>query len=131
MVEEGLGWSEECLRASAVEAEGPGNALILVVETEQVTEVFTGFGRRGLPAEEVAAMAVTKTRRYLDSGVAVGVHLADQLLVPLAQTGGGSFLTLEPSGHFTTNAGVVDRFFDLNITTRRIDESVVIDCRVE
>lgn len=131
VVEEGLGWSEECLRASAVEAEGPGNALILVVETEQVTEVFTGFGRRGLPAEEVAAMAVAKTRRYLDSGVAVGVHLADQLLVPLAQTGGGSFLTLEPSGHFTTNAGVVDRFFDLNITTRRIDESVVIDCRVE
>jgi RNA 3'-terminal phosphate cyclase (ATP) len=131
VVEEGLGWPEECLTASAVEADGPGNALILVVETEQVTEVFTGFGRRGLPAEEVAAMAVAKTRRYLDSGVAVGVHLADQLLVPLTQTGGGSFLTSEPSGHFTTNAGVVDRFFDLNITTRRIDENVVVDCRME
>ncbi|HEX6220757.1 MAG TPA: RNA 3'-terminal phosphate cyclase [Acidimicrobiia bacterium] len=131
VVEEELDWPEECLTASAVEADGPGNALILVVESEQVSEVFTGFGRRGLPAEEVAAMAVAKTRRYLDSGVAVGVHLADQLLVPLTQTRGGSFLTLEPTGHFTTNACVVDRFFDLNITTRRIDGNVVIDCRVE
>jgi RNA 3'-terminal phosphate cyclase (ATP) len=93
--------------------------------------VVTGFGRRGLPAEAVASRAVAKTRRYLDSGVAVGVHLADQLLVPLTQSRGGSFLTLEPSGHFTTNAGVIGRFFGLNITTRPIGENVVIDCRVE
>ncbi len=50
-------------------------------------------------------------------GTAVGVHLADQLLVPLAQARGGSFLTCHPSGHFTTNACVIDRFFDLRITS--------------
>jgi RNA 3'-terminal phosphate cyclase (ATP) len=83
VVVEALGWPEECLTASSVEAHGPGNALILVVESEQVTEVFTGFGRRGLPAEEVATRAVARMRRYLDSGATVGVHLADQLLVPL------------------------------------------------
>jgi RNA 3'-terminal phosphate cyclase (ATP) len=131
VVEEGLDWPEECLTASAIDAGGPGNALVLVVEGAQVTEVVTGFGRRGLPAEAVASRAVAKTRRYLDSGVAVGVHLADQLLVPLTQSRGGSFLTLEPSGHFTTNAGVIGRFFGLNITTRPIGENVVIDCRVE
>ena len=131
VVKEELDWPEECLTASAMDADGPGNALILVAESEHVTEVFTGFGRRGLPAEELASQAVAKTRRYLDSGVAVSMHLADQLLVPLTQSRGGSFLTLEPSTHFTTNAGVIDRFFDMEISTRRIGEKVVIDCRVE
>jgi RNA 3'-terminal phosphate cyclase (ATP) len=130
VVEKGLDWPEESLTAAATDADGPGNALILVVESEQVTEVFTGFGRRGLPAEEVASQTVAKTRRYLDSGIAVGVHLADQLLVPLTQSRGGSFLTCDPSGHFTTNAGVIDRFFDLSITSCRRGENVVIDCRV-
>jgi RNA 3'-terminal phosphate cyclase (ATP) len=131
VVNEELGWPDECLRASAIHADGPGNALILAVEGEQVTEVVTGFGRRGRPAEEVASRAVAKTCRYLDSGIAVGVHLADQLLVPLTQSRGGSFLTMEPSTHFTTNAGVIDRFFDLSITSCRRGENVVIDCRVE
>lgn len=131
VVKERLDWPEECLTALAIDADGPGNALILVVESEQVTEVFTGFGRRGLPAEEVASQTVAKTRRYLDSGAAVGMHLADQVLVPLTQTRGGSFLTSEPSTHFTTNANVIDRFFDLDITTRPMGESLVVDCRVE
>jgi RNA 3'-terminal phosphate cyclase (ATP) len=130
VVDAGLDWPHQCLPASAIDADGPGNALILVVESEQVTEVVTGFGRRGLPAEEVAFRAVAKTRRYLDSGIAVGVHLADQLLVPLTQSRGGSFLTCDPSGHFTTNAGVIDRFFELSITSCRRGENVVIDCRV-
>jgi RNA 3'-terminal phosphate cyclase (ATP) len=131
VVEKGLDWPEESLTAAAIDADGPGNALILVVESGQVTEVFTGFGRRGLPAEEVASQTVAKTRRYLDSGVAVGMHLADQLLVPLTQSKGGSFLTSEPSTHFETNAGVIDRFFDLKITTRPMGENLVVDCRVE
>jgi RNA 3'-terminal phosphate cyclase (ATP) len=131
VVEKGLDWPEESLTAEAIDADGPGNALMLGVESEQVTEVLTGFGRRGLPAEEVASRTVAKTRRYLDSGVAVGVHLADQLLLPLTQTRGGSFLTSEPSTHFTTNAGVIDRFFNLNITTRPMGDDLVVDCRVE
>jgi RNA 3'-terminal phosphate cyclase (ATP) len=131
VVKEELDWPEKSLTASAIDADGPGNALFLVAESEQVTEVFTGFGRRGLPAEEVASQTVAKTRRYLDSGVAVGMHLADQLLVPLTQSRGGSFLTLEPSTHFTTNAGVIHRFFDLNISARRTGDNLMIDCRVE
>jgi hypothetical protein len=49
----------------------------------------------------------------------------------LTQTGGGSFLTLEPTGHFTTNADEVERFFGLNITTRQMDGNLVVDYRVE
>jgi RNA 3'-terminal phosphate cyclase (ATP) len=40
----------------------------------------------------------------------VGEHLADQLLVPMALAGGGSFRTLPPSSHATTNAALIERF---------------------
>jgi RNA 3'-terminal phosphate cyclase (ATP) len=130
VVEEGLAWPEESLTAVAVDADGPGNALLLGVESEHVTEVFTGFGRRGLPAEVAAAGAVAGARDYLQSGVAVGRHLADQLLVPFTQCEGGALLTYEPSTHFTTNVEVIARFFDMHITTRPIGGNLVIDCRV-
>jgi RNA 3'-terminal phosphate cyclase (ATP) len=107
-----LGWPEEGLAAETVSADGPGNVLILAVESEHVTEVFTGFGRRGLPAESVARRAAEEVRQYLDTGVAVGAHLADQLLLPFTQTGGGSFLTLLPTTHFNTNLDVLSRFFE-------------------
>lgn len=125
-----LGWPEANLMAEEVDADGPGNALILAVETEEVTEVFTGFGRRGLPAEQVATQTVAKARRFLDSGMAVGMHLADQLLLPLTQSNGGSFLTAQPTRHFTTNADVINRFFKLNITTNQVGENVLIDCQM-
>ena len=126
-----LGWPDECLTASAVEADGPGNALILGVESEQVSLVVTGFGRRGLPAEEVAARAVAETRRYLEVGGAVDEHLADQLLVPLTQSGGGSFLTSRLSSHFRTNHRIIERFFAINVSANQKDGRVMIDCRIE
>jgi RNA 3'-terminal phosphate cyclase (ATP) len=105
-----LGWSEDRLEAVAVDSPGPGNVVLLVVDCEHVTEVFTGFGRRGLPAEKVAAGAVAELRRYLDSGVPAGPHLADQLLLPLVLAG-GRFVTAEPTDHFWTNVEVIRRFF--------------------
>jgi RNA 3'-terminal phosphate cyclase (ATP) len=88
---------------------GPGNALLVVVEHEAVTTVFTGFGRRGVPAETVADEAVREAEAYLASGVPVAAHLADQLLLPLALAG-GAFVTGSPSSHTTTNAAVIDAF---------------------
>jgi RNA 3'-terminal phosphate cyclase (ATP) len=64
-----------------------------------VTEVFTGFGARGVAVEAVADQAVQAARRYLASEAAVGEYLADQLLVPMALAGGGLFTTLPPSRH--------------------------------
>ena len=58
-----------------------------------MTEVFTGFGEKGVSAEQVAKGAVERARIYLASPVAVGRHLADQLLLPLALAGGGEFTT--------------------------------------
>ena len=48
----------------------------------------------------------------------VGEHLADQLLLPLALAGGGEFVTLPPSSHFTTNCEVIGRFLDVPLVAR-------------
>jgi RNA 3'-terminal phosphate cyclase (ATP) len=40
----------------------------------------------------------------------VAEHLADQLLLPMALAGEGSFTCCEISSHTTTNAGVIQRF---------------------
>ena len=93
---------------------GPGNVLALEVESEAVTEVFTGFGERGVAAANVARHAVDEARRYLKSGVPVGEHLADQLLLPMALAGGGSFRTLHPSRHTRTNIDVLKAFLDVD-----------------
>jgi RNA 3'-terminal phosphate cyclase (ATP) len=80
-----------------------------------VTELVTGFGEKGLSAETVANRAVDEARTYLAAGVPVGAHLADQLLVPLAMAGGGSFRTVAPTLHTRTNAGVIARFLPVHI----------------
>src|SRR6185369_10775928 len=80
-----LGWGEESLQAHTLTGSvGPGNAISITVESEHVTDVFTAFGARGVPAEQVARDAATQAKRYLASDAAVGEHLADQLLLPMA-----------------------------------------------
>lgn len=122
IVEKRLGWDagsrsiEECQRSL-----GPGNVLSLEIGCERLTEVFTGFGQRELSAEAVAEGAVREAREWLASGVAVGRHLADQLLVPLALAGAGTFSTLPLSQHTTTNTAVIQRFLALDVITQPAD----------
>ncbi|MFN0110844.1 MAG: RNA 3'-terminal phosphate cyclase [Blastocatellia bacterium] len=101
-----------------------GNFVSLEIESEQVTEVFTGFGERNVAAEAVADQAALAARRYLASEAAVGEYLADQLLLPMALAGGGSFTTLPPSRHTTTNIEVIQKFLDVPITTEQTTNRV-------
>jgi RNA 3'-terminal phosphate cyclase (ATP) len=119
VVEAELGWSD-CLQIEEIASSpGPGNVLVIEVGSEHVTEVFTGFGERGVPAEQVAMQAVREVREYLGAGVPVGRHLADQLLLPLALAG-GAFRTLAPSLHAITNIEAIQRFLPVAITTERL-----------
>ena len=120
-----LGWEPECLRVEDVSnPRGPGNILICTVASQNVTEVFTGFGERGVPAERVALATVEEVREYLAAGVPVGRHLADQLLIPMALAGGGKFRTLPPTRHSLTNLEVLKKFLDLEITVTKQDRPV-------
>ena len=93
---------------------------MIELEAEHVTEVFTGFGRLGVRAEDVAREALREAEEYLASGVPVGTHLADQLMLPLGigallGTGGGAFRTMELSLHATTHLEILHRFLEIDI----------------
>ena len=90
--------------------EGPGNALTITVEHEAITEVFTGFGEKGVSAESVAKRAVDAARDYLASEAPVGPHLADQLLLPMALEAGGEFRTTPVTQHFRSHVSIIEKF---------------------
>jgi len=115
-----LSFSDDELRAEEAAAIGPGNVVMIEVESEAVTEVFTGFGSRGVRAEDVAREATDAAKRYLDGNVPVGDCLADQLLLPFAMAGGGSFRTLGPTRHTQTNIEVIRLFLDVRVSLREL-----------
>ena len=94
---------------------GPGNVLMIVITRESVTEVVTGFGTKGVTAEKVASDTCDEAQAYLAAGVPVGIHLADQLLIPMALAGGETFRSVKPTAHTLTNADVIRRFMDVPI----------------
>jgi RNA 3'-terminal phosphate cyclase (ATP) len=105
-----LNWSDSSAQIERVEAAGPGNAVVVEIESEHAREVCTAFGETGVLAEVVADKAAQQARRYLAAGVPVGCHLADQLLPLMALGGGGSFRTVALTQHSKTNAEIVRMF---------------------
>ncbi len=111
-----LGWSDEELQVrEARGSHGPGNILTLEMSYEHVTEVFTGFGEVGRPAEAVANQAIDQYRRYVKSDAFAGEYLTDQLMLPLAIAGGGSFSSTGLSRHATTHLDLIRRFLDVKV----------------
>jgi RNA 3'-terminal phosphate cyclase (ATP) len=121
-----LGWAAERLHVERVTADGPGNALVLEVHSQHVSEVFTAFGQRGMPAETVALEAVQAVRDYLRSGAPIGPYLADQLLVPLALGPGGRFRTVAPTRHLMTNSAVLRLLLDIDIGMRELGTALEV-----
>jgi len=109
---------------------GPGNVVWIEAETtasgHALTTCFTGFGRRGAPAEQVADEALAAFVRWRDSQAPVCEHLADQLLVPMALARGGRFVTGPLSLHARTNIDTIQRF----LPQVRIHTEVLVDGNV-
>ena len=83
------------------------------------------IGERGKPAEIVGAEAAEMLLAAADARGAVDRLLADQLMVPLAMTG-GQIRAPEATEHLTSNAAVIQGFdvsFDLS---RQSDDSVLM-----
>ena len=92
-----LGWEKSCCEVVEVtNSPGPGNAVMVDLQYENVTEVFTGFGERGKSAEWVAKEVARNVRKYMRSDAPLGEYLTDQMMLPLAisahrKQGGGEF----------------------------------------
>jgi len=124
VIQKKLGW--ETIRIQQLDDDvGPGNVLSLEIESEHVTEVITGFGRKGVSAEEVASAAVKEARTYLAGDHPVGPHLADQLMLPFAMAGAGAFRSGPLTPHARTNASVIAQFLDTEIASEDKDGAVV------
>jgi RNA 3'-terminal phosphate cyclase (ATP) len=117
-----LGWSGDQLRAPAVrQNEGPGNALMATLHYAHVQEVFTAFGEKSISAEQVARALAADVQTFTASDGALGPHLADQWMVPLAlavasRGGAASFTCTEITEHSTTNIGTIERFLPVRFS---------------
>lgn len=119
-VGEAMQWGGEHLRLHRLPGEqGPGNAVLITLEYEHVTEVCAGFGAKAVRAEAVAQEAIAQAQAYMASDAAAGEHLADQLMLPMALAGGGRFTASTVSSHAETNAEVIARFLPLTIDFER------------
>ncbi len=105
---------------------GPGNALSLMIQSEQLTELFAAFGVKGTSAEAVANQVAHEARRYLASPAAVGEHLADQLILPLALAGEGAFTVARASAHLLTNIVVVERFLPVRFSCEATESGYLV-----
>lgn len=104
-------WDEAMIAIRDLPADqGPGVALMLEAAYENVTEVVTGFGKLGLSAERIGNTAGKRMAGYQASQAFAGPYLQDQLLLPMALAGGGSFTSVKISQHSRTAGEIIAEF---------------------
>jgi len=98
------------------EASGTGGALTLVAETGQVRLGASVVAQRGVPAERLGLAAAESLRLDLESGAALDIHAADQLLVYAALAHGESrFSVRELTPHAHTVMWLIDQFLPVRL----------------
>ncbi len=117
-----LNWSKELGKIDQTRnSAGPGNVVMIEIGTSEITEIFSAFGQKGVNAEKVASDAAREVRQYLESRAVAGEHLTDQLLLPLALAGAGSFTAQKINMHARTNMEVVCKFLPVRFETQEKD----------
>ena len=122
-----LGWPEyEREMLQITDADGSGNCFAIQLDYEHVSERFTEYGKHGMSAERVSGRVVKEVKDFLStSEYALGEHLADQILLPIALAGKGVFTTSRLTSHLRTNISVIQQFLDLEVKMEHIKEGVL------
>lgn len=125
-----LNWDEQSTQiVETRNSVGPGNIVLIELTSSNVTEVFCGFGRIGASAESVASEAADAVRSYLVSGAVAGEHLTDQLLLPFALAGGGSFTAEKLNLHSRTNMEIIRCFLPVDFVTTQEGNLVKLEVK--
>jgi RNA 3'-terminal phosphate cyclase (ATP) len=114
-----------------LDSPGPGNVVLVKLQSAETTEIFTGFGERGVRAEVVAERVWDEVQSFIQSATPVGPHLADQLILPLAISawqhgGGGAIRTSEVTGHAETHLDLVAQILEVQTSIDLHDGSAVL-----
>ncbi len=91
--------------------------------------VFMGadaLGKKGKRAEDVGAVAADRLRNRLQSGAAVDVHLADNL-IPLLALCGGQIKTDHISGHIRSNVYVCEKFLEVGFRNDEKENTIIAE----
>jgi len=75
---------------------------------------------RGLSSQiinQIRPFHSTPNIRFSYNFATAGHFLTDQLLLPMALAGGGSFVATDWSSHTATNADIVQRFLSIEVQT--------------
>ncbi len=108
---------------------GPGNCVMIRLCGSERTTVFTAFGMRGKPSEEVISEVVSLAEDFLANDAAIDRFLADQLLIYTAIAKAGSFTTNELSSHLQTNMEVIKKFLPVNFSVEHQKQAYRISCQ--
>jgi RNA 3'-terminal phosphate cyclase (ATP) len=74
-----------------------------------------------------SSIAAREEREYLVSRAALSEHLTDQLLLPLALAGKGSFTAHKINMHARTNMAVISEFLPIRFDLREEEDRVRVD----
>ena len=122
-------------------SDGPGNCVMLrfigapppflssTEDTGAKATVFTAFGMKGKPSQEVVSEVVNLAKDFLSSDAAVDRFLADQLLIYMAFSQAGCFTTNELSSHLRTNIEVIKKFLPVDFTIDQQKQSYKVCCQ--
>lgn len=106
---------ENCELEVASGSHGPGNAVLVAIQAGEISATFSAVGERNRSPESVAQEVIRQATVWQTADVPVDEHLADQWLLPMALSGGGTIRTTPPTRHTQTNADVIRMFLPIRI----------------
>lgn len=117
-----LGEERVALRSSSVRSPGPGNAVWLTTRDQTIgtSNVFSAIGELDLDPDALGRSVAEAFLAWRASETSVEEHLADQLMLPIAVAGAGSFTCPRLTLHARTNIEVIFAFQGRRMQVREL-----------
>ncbi|HSQ03409.1 MAG TPA: RNA 3'-terminal phosphate cyclase, partial [Burkholderiales bacterium] len=108
---------------------GTGGAIVLWAEMDGTVLGAGRVAQRGVPAESLGTEAARELVADLRAGATLDLHAADQLLIYLALSGHGSYVTRTLTRHAQTAMWLIEQFLPVRFTTACSGDLVTVHVR--
>lgn len=109
-----------------------GTGITLWTQSKDTVLGSTVLGEKGVSSEKVGNAAAIGLTHEIESGATLDVHAFDQILPYMAmakEEGGSTCIVREVSSHAQTNVWLIKQFFNVQVESTQIDETVAITVR--